>query len=344
MVSAGVDADFERRLAAALEPARGFVLAQALFHLLDSGIHEALRERTSVRALAERFEHDERRLAGFLAYLAGEGFVDLDAAGAVALTRAGSELGEFAPWYRLLVGGYARSLLDLPAALARGGAYAPRDPVQVAVGSCGISRFDALPVIRELSRTIRAQVGVIVDVGCGDASVLAELCRAEPATRGVGVELLPAGVAEARRNIEALGLSHLVEVRLGGVMDPVALGDDAGAACYLAAFVLHEVLEQAGEVAVCDWLSALLRPGDHAIVVEVDHRPDDAALLRSGLGRAYYNPYYLIHQITEQRLEPRAFWEELFARAGLQVVAVETPDPAVDSTGLELGYLLRRRA
>jgi 2-ketoarginine methyltransferase len=40
-------------------------------------------------------------------------------------------------------------------------------------------------------------------------------------------------------------------------------------------------------------------------------------------------------------LETRAYWEKLFAEAGLSIVGFTTTDPHVDSTGLELGYLLR---
>jgi 2-ketoarginine methyltransferase len=57
---------------------------------------------------------------------------------------------------------------------------------------------------------------------------------------------------------------------------------------------------------------------------------------------AYYNPYYLIHQITEQRLETSQFWADLFRRAGLECLTMAHPDDRVDSTRLELGYLLKR--
>jgi 2-ketoarginine methyltransferase len=66
--------------------------------------------------------------------------------------------------------------------------------------------------------------------------------------------------------------------------------------------------------------------------------------MRHGLSLAYYNAYYLWHPFTNQRLETVAFWEELFAECQLKIVAREYTDPRVDSTGLEVGYLLRKRA
>jgi 2-ketoarginine methyltransferase len=84
-------------------------------------------------------------------------------------------------------------------------------------------------------------------------------------------------------------------------------------------------------------------PGARLVVVEVDHRPDDPTVMRHGLGLAYYNPYYLLHQITRQRLATTDFWRELFAEAGAEILAWRACDPEVDSTGLEFGCVLAAR-
>jgi len=39
---------------------------------------------------------------------------------------------------------------------------------------------------------------------------------------------------------------------------------------------------------------------------------------------------------------PREWWERLFADCGLTVAYSGTTDPATDSTGFEVGWLLRR--
>ena len=39
---------------------------------------------------------------------------------------------------------------------------------------------------------------------------------------------------------------------------------------------------------------------------------------------------------------PVAYWRELFGRAGLDILAEETVDHEVDSTNLEVGFLLHR--
>ncbi|WZB72469.1 hypothetical protein WJ968_14835 [Achromobacter xylosoxidans] len=65
--------------------------------------------------------------------------------------------------------------------------------------------------------------------------------------------------------------------------------------------------------------------------------------MEHGLAKAYYNPYYLIHEFTEQRLMTDAWWQSLYEEAGLKIVNHDYPDEAVDSTRLEIGYLLKRR-
>ena len=63
--------------------------------------------------------------------------------------------------------------------------------------------------------------------------------------------------------------------------------------------------------------------------------------MSTGLGLAYYNPYYLLHSFTEQRLETIEYWKQVFREAGLTIVAVEHPDKDYDSLELKVGFLLR---
>jgi 2-ketoarginine methyltransferase len=108
-------------------------------------------------------------------------------------------------------------------------------------------------------------------------------------------------------------------------------------------FVLHEILGQDGERGVIDFLSEIRRenPGAHVVVIEVSDQIHDRTQMQHGLARSYYNPYYLLHYFTNQKLETHEYWLSVFARAGFEVLARATTSAEVDSTGLELGYLLR---
>jgi 2-ketoarginine methyltransferase len=174
---------------------------------------------------------------------------------------------------------------------------------------------------------------------------LLDLC-AETAMVGIGVDPCAPSIERAREKAVERGLADRVLFAAAPAEEFVqSLAPDGAAPCFIAAFSLQEILEQKGYDAVVALVQTVLRPaGAHLIVIEVDQRSQDAAIMQQGLGLAYYNPYYLMHHVTQQRLETTEFWKALFAQAGAEVRALFSTDPEVDSTGLELGFLLARAA
>jgi 2-ketoarginine methyltransferase len=331
-----VDDNFEMRLIGALQPIRGFVLAQAVHHFFRSGVYDRMASgRCSVWQLADEFKMDPSRLLGFLRFLANEDLVVFDDDD-VWLTPQAQTLGPFRPWYDLLVGGYAETFQQITTTLP-GEAYASRDGAFVGIGSCGISQYDALPLVRRLVRELPVPPSAIIDLGCGDGRFLADLARGFPGIPAIGVDpFAPVDRDDAG-----------VEFRRGHALDhvrdlaPVEAVPGAARPLFVTAFLLQEILGQDGRGPVVDLVRRIVRSGAWLAVVEVDHRPSDPAVMRHGLGLAYYNPYYLLHVLTEQELQTTAFWLELFEEAGAVVVARHGVDPRVDSTGLEFGCLLR---
>lgn len=325
--------NFEYRLVEALQPIRGLALANGIHHMFVSGVHDALAQAPdTVDNLAKSLALDPGRVAGFLHYLANEDLVELDG-DEVRLTPRAAGLAEFRPWYELLVGGYAQTFQQITETLA-GYTYATRDGVMVGAGSCGMSRHDALPLIRSLLKELPAAPEEIVDIGCGGGDVLLDLIQDYPGVPALGVDpYAPLDRAEGRLSFEqASAVDHVA-----------GLAGERKGRLFVAAFLLQEILEQQGRDAVVEMVRSIVRTGAHLAVVEVDHRPSDPAVMRHGLGLAYYNPYYFLHVLTEQRLETTRFWLELFDEAGTVVLAHRTVDPDVDSTGLEFGCLLAAR-
>ncbi|GAP48944.1 2-ketoarginine methyltransferase [Streptomyces azureus] len=339
-----MEPDFEQRLITAIQPIRGFFLAQCLEFAMTSGLLSKLGEAspTDVDQLAKDLALDPERLTGLLRYLEGEGVVT-DSEGSPAITAKGREYLEFRPWYELLIGGYGATLRELPEVMADRTRFASRNGTMVGLGSCGMSRYDAIPLVKRLIDRLPEPPSAVVDLGCGDGTFLLDLC--EGGRPGIGVDPHPGSIDNARRAAAERGLSDQVGFVNATAEDYMAqVRPEAGPTpCFVTAFSLQEVLEQKGRDAAVEVVRTALThtPGAHLAVVEVDHRPLDPAVLRHGLGNAYYNPYYFLHQITEQRLETRAFWDELIAEAGGRIVECLTTAPEVDSTGLELGYLVR---
>lgn len=336
---------FEERLVPAIQPIRHFVLAAAIHHLFATGLYDSLRdgEPLSAASLAERHQLELDRLDALLRYLRNEGI--LAANGQLfSLSPRGRALGEARPWYTMLIGGYASTFLQLGAALARGSPAATRDAGQVGIGSCGISHYDAIPLTRQLMRSIDAGCSTILDLGCGNALYLTELCSTIPTLRAWGVEPDPDGYQAAVGLVKERGLEHRIRLSQGTASDflrqPV---DDWTPDAIVMGFVLHEILGQEGEPGVRHALGSIVDrfPRIHLIVIEVDWRVDQLATMDSGLALAYYNPYFLFHPFTRQRLKPAGYWEALFADCGLKLLDKRVVDPNVVSAGLEIGYLLR---
>lgn len=336
----------EDYLVKGLQPIRQFVLAHALYYFIDSGIQQQIYQTgpKEIRDIAEHLKIDEERLYGFCNYLMNEGFVNLCGT-SVELTEKGKSVSDFWPWYKLLIGGYSQSFLQLPVVMMDGEKYADRDGVSVGIGSCGISQYDALPMTHSLLHKIQGKYSSIVDIGCGDGSFLLDLCKSISDVNCVGIDPNLASIAIAKKMAIDYGLADRVVMLAGQAPTiPETLPDD-GPFCFLTAFVLQEILEQSGRETIVKMLDSVFNryPDSYWIVIEVDHQFDNTEVMTNGLGLAYYNPYFLIHQITEQKLEKRDFWEQLFKDAGLTILAVEHPNLSYDSTNLKIGFLLKRQ-
>ena len=158
----------------------------------------------------------------------------------------------------------------------------------------------------------------------------------------VGVDPSGEAVAEGRKLIKEKELEDRITLVTSGALDfEVEETPDFIMFC----FVLHELYGQYGEAEVIRYLSRLGEkfPSTHILVVEVDYdlSKKDAIYSKAGLG--YYNPYFMLHPLTEQQLLPDREWRRVFSSAGFEVIKSELVDPEVDPTGLEIGYALKYR-
>lgn len=341
-----VDTSFETRLIEGIEPIAKHFLASGLHHLFNTGIYDRLDEEpdgTTFGALAEALGLDHDRLRGFLLYLANEDIVTVRG-DSVALTRRARSLAEFRAWYTLMIGGYSTTLEQLGRALEEGAPWCTRDGRNVGLGSCEVSRYDGMPMTAGLLAGAGVEPRQVLDLGCGNGLYLVEMCRQMPGITAWGAEPDAGGFTEARALIETAGLDQRVRLAnttaTGFLSDPPA-GCDPDLIVF--GYVLHEILAQDGEDAVVELLRSTITrfPRINIVVIEVADEIRNPAVMRHGLARNFWNTYYLIHYFTNQRLEARAFWERLFDKAGLTLHQSVTTPLAVDSTGLELGYLLR---
>lgn len=338
--------DFERRLIDNIQPIRYFMLAQVLHHALELGLFELVGEAPGLpdEQIAGKLDLEPQRLLALLRYLQNEGYVVDD--DGWSLTAKGAGLPEFAPWFEMLVGGYAPTMQQLGDVLRKGAPYATRDDTRVGVGSCGIGVYDALPLVEKLLDAADRPLDTIVDLGCGDGGFLTDLLLHRPELRGIGMDPNPALVHRGAARAATSAVASRADFHHGSAsaVADLKLPDRGRGTGFMTAFILQEVLEQEGEAAVEELLRTTLDTYPEALwlVVEMDLQPT-SPVMAHGLAKAFYNPYFLIHSITEQRLGTDDYWQRLFERVGLQVMHVDHPDSRADSTGLQFGYLLSRR-
>lgn len=337
----------ESKLVAALEPYRGFVLANMIFALQQSGLEADLDAGATVEALARDHNLNEERLAAFADYLVAAGLLDRSAEGVLTRTGYARTFDEARPWYEMMVGGYGVTFRALGEHLAAGSPPAPRVGGLVGSGSCGISMHDSIPLLRKLLGETGRNYQRLVDLGCGSGVYLTELCADYPGMTAVGIEPDERGAQAAREWVAGQPTGDRVTIEQIGALEWLARNQEQGTDqpdLAVLGFVIHEVLGQEGEEGVRRLLDTLFTtsPDLDLAIIDIDLKSDDAEAMRHPLAQAYYNAYFLMHPFTSQRLKTRGWWEKLFADCGLRVEAFGITDPAMDSTEICIGWVLRR--
>lgn len=337
--------NIEHELVDALAPIQGMVLAISLNHFFELGIYDFLQNGDStVDEISSKLSLEQKRLEGFLNYLNNENII-VKKGNVVSLTARARMFEQYKAWYTMLVGGYANTYLQIGDCMKGQGAWATRDVGKVGIGSCGISHYDAIPLTRKLMQHIDRPVENLLDIGCGNALYLIEFCKQVPNLKAYGIEPSSDACEDARKIAVQEGLQDRIHI-INEDVDDFLNGDfDCSPDLLVLGFILQEILGQQGEPGVIKFLTSIIErfPDINLIVIEVDNQIENAAIMNHKLATAYYNPYYLLHYFTEQELQTDQWWQSIFEKCGLDIVAKDYPYDEVDSTRLELGYLLKRK-
>ena len=337
---------FQPELAKTLGYIRGFVACKVIWQMMQMGIIEDLKHQRNPQAIAEAKGLDPELLRAVFEYLVVEDILIKEApaeAPTYRLSDYGSRFGLYEGWFNLLIGGYENIFSNIGTMLREGAGTHLRNGKWVGTGSCQISRYDTIPITLDFIRRVKPTATTIVDFGCGNALYLCTLARELDDIQALGIEPNRDAYEAGLKQIGELGLEN--RVRLVNV-DALDYEMREEPDFILMGFILHEMVTQIGREALVTYLRKMGRKfsSSYLMVMDVDYAIDNHEVMQSDVGLGYYNPYFLLHPFTNQRLLPKRSWDKIFVEAGYEIVIDEVTSPKADPTGLGICYVLKPAA
>jgi len=338
-----VTESFLGNLVPCLDHIQKFTTAYAIFHLFDLEIYrELFAGTTSSGILAQRLSLKPDLLNGLLEYCRIEGLLEKDEEG-YRLSSYARMLAPYRGWFEFFIGGYGGTFRDIGTAIKVGAGEPGRDYRHVSIGSCEISRYDAIPLTKRLMSVVPGNHKLVIDLGCGNGMYLTTFCEETPDIRAIGVEARAESYEAASAHISQRQMDDRIKIVYSDAVPFFKTYQGETPDFIVFAFVLHDILGSQGRGSLMELFTeiAVRFPDSHVIVVETDYDLRKEAVLQSPVGKGYYNPYFLTQAVTGQKLQTRDSWREIFTEGGFEILAEKTVDHLVDPSDLEVGFLLK---
>jgi ubiquinone/menaquinone biosynthesis C-methylase UbiE len=186
----------------------------------------------------------------------------------------------------------------------------------VAIGSGYSAKLLAIPAVTKL--LLEKHRTRILDLACGDAAFLINMCTSSPQFSGYGVDIAPEAIEAGNRMLAHLGLQERVHLVVADMFAMDTSFQDVGQVdATTCIYALHEFLSDDNQR-----LLELLRkyrgrfPGVPLVVCEViRHSPQELRQKPGGVMEIQ-----LLHALSNQRLATRAEWHDIFRQAGFRSI------------------------
>ncbi len=298
---------------------QGYILCSVLASLDDAGVLDTLEER-GLRV--EDVGGNAQLSRDTLYYLVDRGIVAPDS-GLYRLTPYGTELLADRGYVYWIAGGFGEPFWrfgQLVAGTHKYGHDIVRDGRIVAVSSADLGRDDLRPYVHSVLSRIEYKKAA--DFGCGNARNLIGICGIKNA-EGLGVDISPEAIGEARQEVEKAGLGQSITVVEADASDAAAIPELESVDLIVGFFFMHEVLEKGLEafVAYLQGLHRRLPVGAHILAAEVTPPERDRA------GAETFTPEFtLIHALMGQGLLSEEGWRDAFVRGGFEIKETIRPN------------------
>lgn len=305
--------------------AKGFFTAKALVALWRLGLFDRAKDEGELdpAAIAAEWGVDEEVVRPLLSYLVVRGYLELTPRQTFALTARGLAAWPYRGYLSTMIGAYEpvfARLEDLVSGRAVYGRDLSRSHEEMVRGLTALED-------KMMGTVTRAVLDVgtrkVLDLGCGSARMLANMCEQDPDLHAAGVDRDPNSCAVARETVEQRGLGDRMTIVQGDAFDVASLPADllAGVDTVTVMFLLHEVLRQRGRdgtVTLLRQIADVIGPGGHLVMVEVSGTVD----LRYRERQMFVPEYELLHEYTNQRLASQPEWEKMVGEAGMRVADI----------------------
>jgi len=188
-----------------------------------------------------------------------------------------------------------------------------RNPELTARGSGAGGRLFTFPLVGDLIR--RRGFQTVLDLACGDAPFLIDLCRRNPAITAYGVDIASEAIEYGRLRVKEAGLEHRITLLTADMFEIGRIADGLPHVDVVTSFYGFQELLALGKGKVLGLLDTYRRvfPGVTFIICEVPkYSPEELRRRPGGMLE-----YQLWHALTHQRLATRAEWMDLWREAGI---------------------------
>lgn len=185
----------------------------------------------------------------------------------------------------------------------------------VAKATAEVSQYIPIPVIKDIVK--RYNFKTILDLGCGSAEFLLEICDSVERT-AYGIDISIDAIAFAKEIIHKKGLSDKVQVAVGDIFKVNQLKQAASNVDAITSmFVIHEFLSQGRDVVV-NLLKTIKQtyPNKYFIICELTRfAPEVLRKAPTSIAE-----HHLFHALSEQNLLTVEEWHSVFKEAGYKIV------------------------
>lgn len=289
-------------------------LCMAIFAFTKSGCLDRLRAKEWA-SREEILDTEEPLGRGFLTYLRVSGVIDewegrfrLTPRGRlltseVSLARLGFYLEAYAP--------VTQRMTDLLTGEAVYGRDVNRAGGPLSQHSGSVAAVSYVGIVAEA--LAGKSIHRVLDIGCGDGSLILQLCERLPQLSGSGIDISPDAIENARTNSKRRGYEDRTAFEVADAFAPETWSESAAAAdAIVGVGVLHELFRD-GEKAVITVLNRLADAltGDQVFLLgEPELRYDN---------KANDSDFFLVHVLTNQGTpRDRSGWLEVFDKSRLR--------------------------